>query len=113
MRFLIITRGHGEGCDYTVGCNVCVDSVEADDCEAAFRLHMQNVYGEGWNDGRLTPDERVESVTVVPAPAPGIDFWPSYIEGRRKYAQHVADVARGAAELAELERLRRKYGDRK
>ena len=56
--FYAYTEGRGEGCDYTIGCNLCVERLRATTMEAA----IAEAVGDTWS---AYDDERVKRVTVL------------------------------------------------
>jgi hypothetical protein len=47
-KFLVVEKGFGEGCDYTIGCNMNYEIVEADSIEA---LVQDTINGALFEDG--------------------------------------------------------------
>jgi len=65
MRFLVHYEGAGEGCDYTIGCNHALRSIEADSPARAIKALMTRLisYGGEYDDAPYDPEE-LESVTI-------------------------------------------------
>lgn len=100
--FYAYTEGRGEGCDYTIGCNLCVERLNATTMEAA----IAEAVGDTWS---TYDDERVARVTVLRV-TEEVDC------GERIAALRAARVAgeQGealAAKRAQLERLKREMGE--
>lgn len=64
MRFLVHYEGTGEGCDYTIGCNHSLHTIEAEDLANAIKkvLHQFKDYSKGL--GGLYDIEEINAVTI-------------------------------------------------
>ena len=107
MRFLICKKQSGEGCDYTIGCGMRFDWIEADSVDAAIE---KTVWPDGHEEENALEGEMAltdiliipaEHVITIPVSAMGA----SYRAAKRDKMQR----EREAAERAELERLQAKY----
>jgi hypothetical protein len=106
MRFYLLMRQAGEGCDYTIGCGYRWDTIEAPTREAAIELALKAVLDRGWGG------DRVESALLMPANQ-AIDLAPlldDHMNRERAEAARVNHERQQAAERAEFERLRKIYG---
>lgn len=80
MKFLLVRRQEGIGCDYTIGCGLAVEEIEASSVDAALkRLRKEAFSGER----RLL--EEIEWARLVPADSviePPIEQWAAELEER-------------------------------
>jgi hypothetical protein len=101
--YLLVLEGPGEGCDYTIGCNLSVETIHASDAAGA---HAKAVETFDYYGGR----EMVASMRLYQV-AMGVDIdVDAIVAAARAQEQKAADAAAEAAERAELERLQAKYG---
>ena len=111
MKYLVCKKQHGEGCDYTIGCGMDYSIMEAESVEHAVEMV---VYPDGrdelssleWDDGMELKEIIIVPITdnVVTVDVRGIAAEISRMRAEQEAAE------KRAAELAELERLRAKYG---
>jgi len=109
MRFLVCQRMAGGGCDYSIGCGMRFDWVEADSIEAVEektvwpngRDERSRLEGEmGLSDILIIPEEHVHVVDV------------KAIDASIAATRHARELNRKEQqERAELARLRAKYGN--
>jgi hypothetical protein len=102
MKYMLIIWQREQGCDYMIGCGIKVEefsAIDGDMAEVKAREIMSDmVHGECHiKRAILVPTEHARIIDV-----PGINA----IADR-----HLAEQAEEAAERAEYERLRAKYGD--
>lgn len=113
MRFLIVERQYGGGCDYTIGCGVRVTEVEAESMAALVDGLKARAFSEDDDCGPrdwLYGEQCRESVTIyhVPDEPFRVPLDPWRAEKRR--AEQAAAAKRAEEEeRATLERLRKKY----
>ena len=55
--YVAIKQGTGEGCDYTIGCNIDVEYFEAPNFDEA-QMYIENQYAGG-------QDDRIESIHII------------------------------------------------
>jgi len=106
MRFYILTRQPGEGCDYTIGCGMRWALIEAGTVEEAAIMAAQKVRDRGWRG------EGADKAILVPADsavdlAPLLDADVAREAAERDFAERQKTEA---SERAEYERLHKKYG---
>lgn len=106
MKFIVVHEQEEEGCDYTIGCGVRVEAHEAASVDELLRKLEREAHEEWLNSdidrATLTVYE-VASQHEAP-----LDTW-------RRLKEELADAEvkkKEAKELAELERLRKKYPER-
>jgi hypothetical protein len=112
MKYMIVKQQNGEGCDYTIGCGISVEIIEAGSIQEAEAIALYP-NGEGSKadifedcDGNYIKSIRIFKVS---------DCHEVDVEGLRKAGfsnqKKEAEEAAKASELAEFERLRQKiYG---
>ena len=109
MRFLKVSKMNGEGCDYTIGCGMRFDWIEAESIKEAEELSV-------WPDGKdeyspCDPGQEMHltELMVIPESAVHIvdvESWATNITADIA----LADIAeKEAKERAELKRLQEKY----
>ncbi len=100
MKYLLAIRGTGEGCDYTIGCNQKILTIEAENLEDAL------VQAEEYYVQRSGP-ERIESIWVcdILAELDVEEIWAEHLRAEEELEEE--DLR--AQELAELNRLKAKY----
>lgn len=119
MRFLVCQKQHGQGCDYTIGCGMRFDYVDAESVEAAIEKVV-------WPDGRgeedededdmdcaLIGDSALSDILVIPAEhvvTVNVEKMTAEVEAA-KIERRAKERKR--KELAELKRLQAKYSKRK
>ena len=108
-RFIAYLEQEGEGCDYTIGCGVCLIEVGGDTHEEAVAELRQMVFEDGSGFG---PDSenRLKCITlyeVADTDGIPIEEWYAKYEAEQK---RIAFEQASAAERAQYERLRQKYG---
>jgi len=98
--FYAFYKGRGEGCDYTIGCNVLLDRLSATTMEGAIveAVHEKSVYDP----------ERVEKVTILRV-VEEADCGDQIAAFQRERESREKAAARRAKE-AEFERLKRELG---
>lgn len=96
-------KGRGEGCDYTIGCNLQIARLSATTMEAA----IIEAVGDEWNEH---DDERIEKITILRV-TEEVDCADriAQLRAQREEAKKARDVA---AKRAQLERLKRELGER-
>jgi len=60
MKFLILLEQNGEGCDYTIGCGINFEEIEAKDLKSACQRVVEN-YG----DGEYSCEGGLKSIRVI------------------------------------------------
>jgi len=108
MKWLLLMSEEGEGCDYTIGCGVAYEMIEAESREEALEVAREKL------DDRslLDPDgeRQLEVAYLLPADGDIVvpsDEWIAERQAKKDIAKK-AEVE--AQEMAELERLKSKYG---
>jgi hypothetical protein len=119
MKFILVSEEDG-GCDYTIGCGICVEEIEANSLKAAIEVVVSpDEYGERtnvdyWQADRDAAHSIVKStlyvVSEVVDMAPFLDKAKAEDEAREQWAQ---EDDREASERAEFARLSKKYGGAK
>ena len=108
-RYIVILDGRGEGCDYTIGCNVKVIEVQApSDAKAVDQVekHLQDF-------GKHYGEECVEKARIFRIPFES--SVPFNLERLRQASHQLENIHQEAEQInkerVEYERLKRKYGD--
>ena len=101
--FYAYTEGRGEGCDYTIGCNLCVERLRATTMEAA----IAEAVGDTWS---AYDDERVKRVTVLRV-TEEVDCGEriAALRAERRVAEEQGAAL--ALKRAQLEHLKRELGE--
>mgnify|MGYP001562524102 CR=1 FL=1 len=108
MKYLVCKKQHGDGCDYTIGCGMRFDVIEALSLEDAIE---QTIYPSGRNNfSALEGEEALEELLIIPAEyATSVDLKSMTLEIESERKRQAEEQQRNK-ELAELERLKAKYG---
>jgi hypothetical protein len=110
MKFLILFRQSGEGCDYTIGCGRAWIEVDADDASGADAAVMRWLEDRGDRPGNADRDAQLfelASVTIVPVgEARTFD-----LDALRSQRRRESDEAKLAAKRAQLAKLRAELGE--
>jgi hypothetical protein len=108
-RFIAYLEQASEGCDYTIGCGVLLIPIGGNTREEAVAELKQMIFEDGSGYGPHS-DYRLERITLYEvADTAGIPI-------KEWYAEHEAEQKRAAleqasaAERAQYDRLRQKYG---
>ena len=107
MNYLVCRKQYGEGCDYTIGCGMVFDFLEASSIEDAVEKIV-------WPDGRnercaLEGEGALEKILIIPAEhiiTVDVERMAKEVASQRALQ---TQEARRAKELAELRRLQEKY----
>ena len=107
MRFLVCRKMVGDGCDYTIGCGMRFDYIEADSID----LLVEKLV---WPDGRresssLVGEMALSTILIVSAEHVTAVDVPSLVETITSDAIANRDKQTEEKERAELERLQAKY----
>ena len=110
MKFLLLLLGRGEGCDYTIGCNLCVRVFEAVDAEAATRhaakeLDEMSEVGAPGMDGY-----RVDRATLFQIGSESELPLNKWRQTQSEVRQAQAATENESRERADFERLQKKFG---
>ena len=113
MRFLVHYEGKGEGCDYTIGCNHALRSMEAASVARAIK-HVVCELIDYDGDSPYDPED-LSGVTIYVLAEPDIaDTTSLDLEKicavRKVKAESAAANGREAADRAQYEALRARYG---
>lgn len=100
MIYLLAVRGIGEGCDYTIGCNQKIVTIEANDLDHAQTLAEEFFY----ENGGL---ELIESISIC-TEVSSLDIRKIQDEALRRASEKMVK-AQQARDLAELKRLKALY----
>ena len=106
--FLILMRQNG-GCDYTIGCGLAYEIYKADSAEEAFKKWAAaNDDLSYYLPGNESALESVEIFEI--SSANHSDIWPEFVKFKQQKIKTASELAKEAAEKAEYERLRAKFG---
>jgi hypothetical protein len=109
VKYLLIRKQRGEGCDYTIGCGTAINSLGAATAADALTEAKQLLFGDDPEHYDVKHDEhRLRNATIVQVvQAVPLDAWYAELEGLA-----AARVAReqDARDRADLERLSKKFG---
>lgn len=114
MKYLIVKQQSGYGCDYSIGCGISTEFVEAESAEEAFSKMAD---GTDWMQEKMSweydspgGEHALASIWVIPAPELNEHLWPAMIEKMNKHWSNNDKLEQEAADLAEFERLKAKFG---
>lgn len=112
-QWICIMRQRGEGCDYTIGCGVKVYAFEAKNEEQARKIAMTELGNEHFN-GESDPSYYIDGEGALSEwslyqVTTGFNMMPLLEEALTRY-RSVEEKEVEAKELAELERLKKKFG---
>jgi len=113
MRYLVCQKQYGEGCDYTIGCGMLFDFIDADSVHDAIE---KTVYPGGRGKGEycsLEGEQALEEIFVIPEEHVIIVDVASMTEEIKKQREYEAEEEQKEKELAELKRLQEKYNKEK
>lgn len=103
-KYMVILVQDGDGCDYTIGCGVKVKPLKARTVEDA-RAEAQHTI---MSDGSLEREDAIyKAVLVTSHEDLPVESWKAGMKALRDAEEAEEQKAK---ELAELERLRAKYG---
>ena len=110
MKFLVIKKMNGEGCDYTIGCGMTYDWIEADNTEHAEELVVYPDGRDEWSSVDPDKDMCLTEILIVPASdvhKVNVAEWSAKVkQANDKEASNRLDEK----ERAEYERLSKKFG---
>ena len=106
-KYLVVMKGEGEGCDYTIGCNMLYKIVESERCLSDFVEHFANKV----TDPSEFSDPGVVRLIIAPFEhCQDVDLRPyKQVHRDRRDAEKKAEQE--ARDRAELERLKKKLGE--
>jgi hypothetical protein len=108
VKYLVCEKQEGEGCDYTIGCGMCFDFIEAASIQDAIE---KTVFPDGRDEPcALEGESALEKILIIPAEYVTIVDVASMAIEIKQQRKHEAAEAQKAKELAELKRLQSKYG---
>lgn len=103
--FYAYYEGKGYGCDYTIGCNIRVDAIQAESVEDAIAEVKEKI-----EESPDYAEERIESVTIIEvASATKLDI-EDFTRDIREQQVAEEQAKKEAEERAEYERLKQKFG---
>jgi hypothetical protein len=101
MKYYLLLEGHGYGCDYTIGCNLKWEIIEAEsDALAAARAKEIIV--------DYSPD-RIKTATLVKIESPPIDLRP-FLDERVNNKKQQEEAAAKEKRRKEFEKLQQEFG---
>ncbi len=104
--FYVYYEGRGEGCDYTIGCNLNVEIVKAKNVEEV----VKKITDEWDECGFNYVESRYAAVTIIEAPSTtDVDINGYIVEAKAKAAERIR-LKEEDKEKAEFERLKKKFG---
>lgn len=107
--FYVYYEGRGMGCDYTIGCNLKVESYRAKDVEEVIEKVT-----EEWDDYfSKYVEERYDSITIIEAASTTDVDIKGYIAKAKVKEEEEKRRKEEAREYAEFERLKVKYMSKK
>lgn len=108
MKYLVCKKQEGEGCDYTIGCGMRFDFIEADSVQDAIE---KTVFPDGRDENsQLEGENALEKILIIPAEYITVVDVASMASEIKQQREHEAAEAQKAREIAELKRLQYKYG---
>lgn len=114
MKYLIVKKQAGYGCDYSIGCGTAVNFVEANSVEEAFHKMVKGTDWECedgcWKYNAPGGEGELASIWIVPAPELNDHLWPKHIKKMNKFWSDKAGVEEKARKLAEYEKLKAELG---
>lgn len=110
MRYLICKEQYGEGCDYTIGCGMVFEFVEAESVDDAIEM---TIYPDGGDSYCALEGDEMALATILVIPAEHVitvDIKRMLKKIKRQRKQEEKEEKR-QQELVELKRLIEKHGD--
>ena len=108
MKYLVCQKQEGAGCDYTIGCGMRFDFIEADSIQDVIE---EVVYPNGRkNYCTIVDDQALEKILIIPAEcviAVDVESMAKEVEQQRA---REAEETQKAKELAMYKRLQAKFG---
>ena len=106
-KYLLCKKMHGGGCDYTIGCGMRFDWIEAESIEAAIEKAV-------WPDGRdehcaLVGEMALSDLFIIPAEHVKVLPVAEMTFAVEQDLRERARKAKESAERAEFERLQKKF----
>jgi len=118
MRYIVIKTQEGEGCDYTIGCGMNYDFVDASNPAEAFQKIVED---ESWhlddeyvcknlaNIDNCNFESVLESLMIIPAPEINEHFYSALVEAAKIKYVELSTKNKEAKERAEYEKLKAKF----
>ena len=107
MKYLVCKKQEGEGCDYTIGCGMRFDFIEADSIQDATE---KAVFPSGRDEySALEGDFALEIIFIVPAEYVSMVDVARMKNEIKEIRKREAEKTQKEKELAELKRLQAKY----
>lgn len=108
MKYLVCKKQHGDGCDYTIGCGMRYDFVEANSIE---EVTESEIYPDGRDEWcALDGESALSEILIIPVDnITRVDI-DELVKVRKQEVEEEKQLAIEAAEKAELARLSKKYG---
>ena len=108
MKYLICEKQEGEGCDYTIGCGMRFDFIEADSIQDAIE---KTVYPDGRDEYcALEGENALEKILIIPAEYVTVVDVEKMAQEIKQQRKDEAIETQKVKELAEFKRLQAKYG---
>jgi len=102
--FYVYYEGRGYGCDYTIGCNLRVEVINAESAEEVWAQVKEEV-----EESPTYAEERIESVTVIEAAGVTKLDIEDLTRDIREQQEQDKKAKKEAEERAEYERLKKKF----
>jgi hypothetical protein len=101
--YYLYILGEGDGCDYTIGCNSTLIKLESDSYEDAEIEAAEEFIESGGHYGNIPYRQMIifKEASILP-----IELWRDSLEEQQRFLE---EGRIRKAELAELERLKKKY----
>lgn len=117
MKYVILHKGFGEGCDYTIGCNMRYDIIEFDgDIEELKHSYtMEALFGdedanpEDYNKIRDMSGQ-ISELIIIPITEQIVINMHKARKDHSDFCDELENKEHNIKELAEYERLRTKFG---
>jgi hypothetical protein len=108
--FVVYYQGSGGGCDYTLGCNLRVETIYANDLAGAERLVREALFED--DDSVNYAEKHYASITIYEVCCVTRFDLDGEIDRVRRVAKAEQDASQDRCERSEYERLKTKF-DRK
>lgn len=107
MLFLVVKKQRGEGCDYTIGCGMRYDWVEATSME---EVEDKTIWPDGPFESSLEGEMGLCEILIIPRDCVHVMDVNGISDLIAIHRKSENEAKNREKELAELKRLREKYG---
>ena len=105
MKFLVVSKMHGYGCDYTIGCGMRFDWVEAESAEEAERKIVED-YGVKPSESDEQPLKEIYVIPEKYVHKLDVEY---HVQAKTLRINREKEEREKQKDMKELDRLQKKY----